>query len=298
VASGNAFSLIAPLEGLTSVAKVVKSSQPYDQKVLGIVSENPSGEVSGQSAMPYMGNPKPVALVGRVGTKVSTENGPIAVGDPITTSSIPGVGMKATQSGPIVGKALEAYDNSDPTAVSKIMVFVHIGWYVAPLPDSGLPADATFTSINTETLTAGTINTDILFVGDRQLTMGPAGELVVDGSVNVLGDIKVSGDLQVDGDILGTALTVDKINVSTGNTEPVSGKSSDSVGSETIVAGQTEILIETTAVTTDSKIFVTPTSTTLGQSPYVIEKVDKTSFKVKIDAAVGTDIKFDWLIIN
>ena len=209
--------------------------------------------------------------------------------------------MKATKSGPIVGKALESYNNPDPAAVGKIMVFVSVGWYVAPVaspPSGGSSGDATFTSIDTETLTAGTIHTDFLFVGDRKLAMGPNGELVVDGDVNVLGDIKVSGDLQVDGDILGTVLTVDKINVSTGNTEPVSGRSSDSVGSATIAAGQTEILIETTAVTTGSKIFVTPTSTTSGQSPYVVEKVGSASFKVKIDAPTSQDIRFDWLIIN
>ena len=127
--------------------------------------------------------------------------------------------------------------------------------------------------------------------------MGPAGELVVDGSVNVLGDIKVSGDLQVDGDILGKSLTVEKINVATPSPEP-DGTSNASIGEATIVAGQTEILIETTAVTADSKIFVTATTSTDGQTPYVIEKVDKTSFKVKIDAPAAADITFDWFIIN
>lgn len=38
--------------------------------------------------------------------KVTTINGDIASGDFITTSDIPGVGMKATEPGRVIGKAL------------------------------------------------------------------------------------------------------------------------------------------------------------------------------------------------
>ena len=38
------------------------------------------------------------------------ENGPIAAGDPLTSSSVPGVAMKATASGYVIGKALESFD--------------------------------------------------------------------------------------------------------------------------------------------------------------------------------------------
>ena len=127
--------------------------------------------------------------------------------------------------------------------------------------------------------------------------MGPAGELVVDGSVNVLGDIKVSGDLQVDGDILGKSLTVEKINVATPSPEP-DGTSNASIGEATIAAGQTEILIETAAATTNSKVFVTATSPTGGQTIYVAEKNPGENFKVKIDAPAAASITFDWWVVN
>jgi hypothetical protein len=52
----------------------------------------------------------PVALKGRVPIRLSTENGPIVKGDRIALSSIPGIGMKATESDMIVGIALEDYD--------------------------------------------------------------------------------------------------------------------------------------------------------------------------------------------
>ncbi|HNQ68033.1 MAG TPA: hypothetical protein PKN32_06635 [Bacteroidales bacterium] len=47
----------------------------------------------------------PIALVGRVRVLATTENGPIKPGDPITSSNVPGYGMKATQEGPIIGFA-------------------------------------------------------------------------------------------------------------------------------------------------------------------------------------------------
>lgn len=97
-----------------------KSQGPYDQKLMGVVSS-------------FAGDPKtygfyqPVALVGRVPAKVSTENGPIAKGDPITSSSIPGVGMRATKQGRIIGIALEPYGGG---GVGKIMIFVDRTWYL------------------------------------------------------------------------------------------------------------------------------------------------------------------------
>jgi hypothetical protein len=54
----------------------------------------------------------PVALRGRVPIKLSTENGPIKKGDSLTLSSIPGVAMKATDGGTVVGTALEDFNDS------------------------------------------------------------------------------------------------------------------------------------------------------------------------------------------
>jgi hypothetical protein len=50
-----------------------------------------------------------VGLAGRVPVKVSTKNGDIMPGDYITTSDIPGVGIKATEPGHTIGKALTTY---------------------------------------------------------------------------------------------------------------------------------------------------------------------------------------------
>src|SRR5258707_3662889 len=65
-------------------------------------------------------------------------SGNINPGDPIALSSIPGVGLKATKTGPIIGKAVEAFDGTNntiacptmPSAVcGKIIVLVTQSWY-------------------------------------------------------------------------------------------------------------------------------------------------------------------------
>lgn len=45
--------------------------------------------------------------------KVSTKNGDIQPGDYITASDISGVGMKATEPGRVIGKALTGLSGSD-----------------------------------------------------------------------------------------------------------------------------------------------------------------------------------------
>jgi hypothetical protein len=72
---------------------------------------------------------KIVGILGQIPTKVSAINGSIKVGDYITSSSIPGVGMKATTAGQVIGKAMEEYTNTDPNAVGKINVLVSVSWY-------------------------------------------------------------------------------------------------------------------------------------------------------------------------
>jgi len=69
---------------------------------------------------------KLLSLVGRVLTKVSTENGSILPGDPITSSDVPGVGMKADRSSKIVGYALESYNGPE---IGKILVMIQSQWY-------------------------------------------------------------------------------------------------------------------------------------------------------------------------
>ena len=88
------------------------SHTPYSTLVAGIYSTRPgvlASQHSSNEALPK--NEVPLAVVGIVPCKVTTENGPIAAGDLLVTSSTPGHAMKGTDRsrmlGAVVGKALE-----------------------------------------------------------------------------------------------------------------------------------------------------------------------------------------------
>ncbi|MDO8470858.1 MAG: hypothetical protein Q7S63_02665, partial [bacterium] len=128
---------------------IEKPAQSYDQKLLGIVSTKP-GFVGNSGGGEYEDSPsyRAVTLAGRVPTKVSTENGPIFAGDYLTSSSVPGVAMRATEAGEVVGKALEDYSTE---GVGKIVVFVSVSWADA---DNALASQVTLHSGQIETLSA------------------------------------------------------------------------------------------------------------------------------------------------
>ena len=69
-------------------------------------------------------NEVPLAVVGIVPCKVTTENGPITVGDLLVTSSTPGHAMKGTDRGrmlgAVVGKALEPLQKG--TGIIQVLV--------------------------------------------------------------------------------------------------------------------------------------------------------------------------------
>jgi hypothetical protein len=99
---------------------VCRSQQPYDSCVYGIVSSYDQaamvigGDVEPQ-ALKGRSDKVPIALIGRVKAKVTAENGPIRVGDLLTTSAKPGHLMRcedqSRHAGSIAGKALEPLAN-------------------------------------------------------------------------------------------------------------------------------------------------------------------------------------------
>jgi len=82
---------------------VIKSQEPYQTSVLGVVSTDPHMVmgmelvVDEETGEPIEGvSATRLALSGRVPVKVTEENGPIEPGDLLTTSSTPGLAMKWT----------------------------------------------------------------------------------------------------------------------------------------------------------------------------------------------------------
>jgi hypothetical protein len=107
--------------------KVEKAGRPYDRRVAGVYSTRPGmlgADKNGASRVDA--DDAPVAIVGIVPTKVSAMNGPIRVGDLLTTSSTPGYAMRCRNRvkcvGAIVGKALEPM--SAGNRVIKVLVML------------------------------------------------------------------------------------------------------------------------------------------------------------------------------
>ena len=96
--------------------KFLRSDQAYSTMVAGIYSTRPGfvGRLHPASD-PASKAEVPMAMVGRVPTKVSAENGPIHVGDLLVTSTTMGYAMKGTDRsrmlGAVVGKALGSLDS-------------------------------------------------------------------------------------------------------------------------------------------------------------------------------------------
>jgi hypothetical protein len=108
----------------------VQSAWNETDMLVGIVSTRPAF-IAGRPAT----NTYPIALSGRVPTKVSATKGAIKAGDPLAPSTMPGVAVKATKTGPIVGLALEDYSSE---VIGLIEVNVNPGWWTAEL--SSVPA--------------------------------------------------------------------------------------------------------------------------------------------------------------
>jgi len=76
------------------------SSEPYDKSMIGVATDQPAIEM--RSNQDISGK-YPVLSQGMVNVRVNTENGPIKSGDTITSSSVPGVGMRSMKTGFILG---------------------------------------------------------------------------------------------------------------------------------------------------------------------------------------------------
>jgi hypothetical protein len=106
---------------------VEKASQPYDARVAGVFSTRPGMLGANKNGATRVDpDDLPVAIVGVVPTKVSTENGAVQVGDLLTTSGTPGYAMRCTDRlrciGAIVGKAMEPLGNQK--GVIKVLVML------------------------------------------------------------------------------------------------------------------------------------------------------------------------------
>ncbi len=176
---------------------VTKSKSSYELNLIGVVSTKPSilggdnltdypdkaqetnGKYYGENDGIHINDKlyPPIALLGQVPVKVTTTNGNISQGDYIASSKFIGIGMKSTQAGYTVGKALDSFAPNrsncptvnnldsivwpedkdgrnaskpcfrlaDGTFIGKIMVLISPSWYD---PDIALASTDGFKVVN------------------------------------------------------------------------------------------------------------------------------------------------------
>ena len=104
----------------SSDRRLVLSHSPYSTLVAGVYSTKP-GVLGSEhtSEDPLLQDEIPMAVVGIVPCKVSTENGPIARGDLLVSASTPGYAMRGSDrsrlTGAVVGKALQPFNGEKGT---------------------------------------------------------------------------------------------------------------------------------------------------------------------------------------
>jgi fibronectin-binding autotransporter adhesin len=239
---------------------IVAATSANEDDIIGVVSTDPGVLLSGISesnGSTNLVNPTPVALSGRIPTSVSTQNGPIAVGDYLTISSVSGVAMKATGPGLTIGRALEAYSGS---GVGSIEVMAGVGYYAGPDASSyiqnGGGANLTDLSVNGNTslanlnVTGDTDLSNLNVSGPTTLSSlgvtgneGVNGTLTVDGNVNFGANLTVTGlttvaDLVVGGHIItGGGQPTSQVQTAAGTQATVTISGTDTTGTITITTG-------------------------------------------------------------
>lgn len=148
----------------------------------------------------------------------------------------------------------------------------------------------------TGTITAGLMNINgiegaINTIGTplKLQNLGVSGIDILDGKIT----IDTSGNIRTEGTITAQEIEVQKVSVPVDDAQ--SGVLSSSAGSVTIEAGETQIDVSTTALTSDSLIFVTPDGRAVAAGT---KRKDADTFTVILQSAQPVDVKINWWIIN
>ncbi len=270
-----------------STIAVERSNSKNSKTIAGIISTQP-GFLAGDN----LPGSFPVALAGRVPTKVTAENGLIKVGDPLAVSSTEGFAMKAVKAGPIIGYALESFDG---TGSNRITVFVN----------------ATYWGGEATSVTPGTENKASLFAQGVDQSFS---SLNMTGNINMNGNhishiASLSGMSEVwkidsDGTISTTGLIKNVIAVDNKKVETIAVTSPEVTvtltGSAHLVNGSVEIKFadvsaDFSSIISDTaamRVVATPNGPV---SLYVSEK-SKDGFTVKSFGGDATSVEFDWMV--
>ncbi len=276
-----------------------KSGRPYDNQVLGAVSTKP-GKILDDGFGAGYGRPIPVALVGRVPVKVTTENGPIRPGDLITSSSVAGVGMKASKPGYVLGRALTSFDGA-----GQGMVVVFVNTHYAD-PQKLIELDPSV-AIASASPTAATSSALISLDSDNNLvaTISAGLKFAWENSAGqVVAWVSDTGEAFFKS---VTAALGEFTKLVFG--EAVVKKEAKTAGEASFAQNETEVFVESDKITEESLVNITASTKTGGLSLYVKEKKTGEGFVVALErnsgdlpdqatASAAQAIKFTWFVLN
>ncbi len=260
------------------------TATPYDNRIAGIISTRP-GFLAGEFKEGHV----PVALAGRVPTFVTNENGAIKVGDPITTSSRAGYGMKATEAGAIVGYAMEDFNGSE----GSIIVFVNVSYYdggpveESPIADNVITGTGNLSALNL----SGNINMGgfgILSVGTLEGASN-RWRIAEDGTFSTRGRLVsiIRSHQGQDVETYATTSTETTVQLS-GTAELIDGFAS--VQFDSVDPNFNDIISNTA----DFRVYLTANTAT--GSLYAFDRTTD-GFKIRESGNLASDGLVDWMVI-
>ncbi len=220
------------------------------------------------------------------------ENGPISVGDPLTTSSAAGFAMKATTPGPIVGYALEPLNATQ----GKIIVFVSAGYWGGEATSETPGTDnraSLFGSSGSSMMTALSMSGNINMNGNEISNIGRMAGLTDAWTIEQDGTIKTEA-------LLKTVI----VGQNNQKVETSAVTSPEAVitlsGSSVLKDGQAEVRFfdinkdfgNVISAVAPIRVVATPNGPV---SLYVFEK-DQNHFIVKSFGGNASDVEFDWVV--
>ncbi|MBI5230047.1 MAG: hypothetical protein HY981_01980, partial [Candidatus Magasanikbacteria bacterium] len=257
-----------------SINKFKKSFESFAKGVSGVISDTGAFVIGAGGE-----NRATMGLTGLVRTKVTTENGQIAVGDYLVTASKAGYAMKYDQesgeSAGLVGMALEPLTSGE----GRIIVMINKG-YVS----GAVAAKATTLSV------AADAKGNLVQTGNLDM----AGQSII----NIAGLKSKNGTWSIDssGNLVAKNIKADKVQTKELVIEKDQQDNKSTVGSATIKNGQTYIDIANDGVKSTSKVFVTFRGNP--NSFWWISNQQDGKFTVSLSSPAAQDITFDYWLVN
>ncbi|HOX97392.1 MAG TPA: H-type lectin domain-containing protein, partial [bacterium] len=242
-----------------SEMKVLRSNTYKDKNVLGVVSEGGTRYNDDEEGMRHEDpNYVNIAMLGQLPVKVTNQNGPIAVGDYLTTSSVIGHAMKADPGDPILGIAMEAFSGTVNSSEGKINCLLsrnnqgNISTLLKDLQErKTLTAEEVLAVINNESFA---VNYLVMTKGE------------------VMEGLKVHGELELDRQNIGSAVVLS-------GEQRVRVYFPERFRVKPIVTVSPEL-------TTDNDIFF--------DFQYLLYDVNADGFSIKLNQPLDYDLRFNW----